>query len=522
MYPLAAVAALATAALAIEPTREPVSPDGTRAVVDLPTSQHMRNVGGSDGAGLCVFTSLQHASYWQNVRELDGFRAWMQRRPGGGWPQKVDQMFAQFCREKGVSVPPYIQHTGGDESFLELALKTDRVPCVTYAGRDDFYSGRIAHMVNLAHLDSQRAAIIDNNRPGNWVWMTRAEFLSRWRDMQGGWAIVLLADPPPPMPEVHARSRCICGDDCSCKSGECPAKCPVRAPKFEQLPNCPNGRCPNAEPHPLGVLIDHPSLKADGPGAWVPSIGGGEWGFWREGKCLARCFADGRCEAVDAQGFATGKAIYPPAPLPNGVKVKPIGVFENHGVQMDKIHEHPAYSINGKPCSKDEAHAVLAGADGLKDDSDRWHLTAVGDAAFVARFKADVAAMPSDIRGKLLVQGYGPNEWPVALYRLPAGVSLRKPSPVRSAPEIGTIATADYSAAKLADLMTVPGGPNPKPVAPSPKQPEKPDPLEPIKPEPKPAPAPAPNEPQPVNPKPDYTGWIIAALVGLYLLLRRK
>ncbi|HEY1191784.1 MAG TPA: hypothetical protein VGE74_29400, partial [Gemmata sp.] len=171
-------AALVGTAVAFDPTPQPVSPDGTRAVVDLPANQHMRNVGGSDGSGLCVFTSVQHSAYWQNVRELDGFRAWMQRRPGGGWPQKLDQMFAQFCREKGVGVPAYIQHTGGDESFLELALKTDRMPAVTYDGRDDFYRGQIAHMVNLAHLDGTRAAIIDNNRPGVWVWMTRTEFLS--------------------------------------------------------------------------------------------------------------------------------------------------------------------------------------------------------------------------------------------------------------------------------------------------------------------------------------------------------
>jgi len=108
-------------------------------------------------------------------------------REGGGYPQKVDEMLKLYCREKGVTIPLYVQHSGGDESFLELALRTDRMPSVTYSGLDDFYRdsrgrpARISHMVSLAHLDSKIAAIIDNNRPNYWIVMTRQEFLTRWR-----------------------------------------------------------------------------------------------------------------------------------------------------------------------------------------------------------------------------------------------------------------------------------------------------------------------------------------------------
>lgn len=219
---------------------------GTRATCDLPAGQHMKNTGGSDGlrgpgsgSGLCVFTSVEMASRWQGVRDLAGFQQWMTRRPGGGWPQKLDEMLAQFCRERGVAVPSYIQHTGGDEQFLELALKTGRMPCITYAGRDDFYRGRIAHMVDLAHLDASAGAIIDNNRPGVWLWMTRSELLSRWRDMDGGWAVVLLGPPPPPHaePSKNFGGSCICGADrCKCKAGECPNKCPVAPVVYGQAP----------------------------------------------------------------------------------------------------------------------------------------------------------------------------------------------------------------------------------------------------------------------------------------------
>jgi hypothetical protein len=188
----------AAAAQRFAPTASPVSPTGVRAVVDLPAARHLRNTGGSDGLGLCVYTSVWHSAQWQNVAVLDGYRRWLERRPGGGYPAKLDQTIAAYCRELGRPVPGYVQHTGGDDTFLDLAVRTDRFPAVTYDGRDDFYRSSIAHMVNLAHLDRDRAAILDNNRPGSWLWMSRADFLARWRGTGGGWAVVFHDPPPPP------------------------------------------------------------------------------------------------------------------------------------------------------------------------------------------------------------------------------------------------------------------------------------------------------------------------------------
>src|SRR6185437_9808487 len=113
----------------------------------------------------------------------------------------------------------------GDDTFLDLAIHTGRCPAVTYDGRDNFYRGSVAHMVTLAHIDQQRAAIIDNNRPGEWLWMSRADFLSRWRGMGGGWAVVFLGPPPTPYnaapQEFAAAGACVCGDDCKCEKGNC-------------------------------------------------------------------------------------------------------------------------------------------------------------------------------------------------------------------------------------------------------------------------------------------------------------
>lgn len=189
------------AVFAFEPTTVPISPNGIRATIDLPPFMHQRNSGGRDGLGLCVFTSSEVAGYgWQNLEELQGFQKWMENYPGGGWPQKFDKMLAQFCKEKGVEVPPYIQHIGGDTHFLDLCLKTRRAPCLTYAGMDDFYHEYISHMVVLGHFDEEDSCILDNNRPGKWIWQTREQLTSRWHlNTAGkGWAYVFLTTPPPP------------------------------------------------------------------------------------------------------------------------------------------------------------------------------------------------------------------------------------------------------------------------------------------------------------------------------------
>lgn len=178
----------------------PTAPDGrTQVICDLPVDQRTRNVGGRDGLGLCVFSSIGHSARWQNERRLVNFQKQMRAEPGGGWPEKVDRMIEKYG--KGTR---YVQYEGGDPSILELALKTGRMPGVTYDGRDPHYGGRIAHMVNLVYIDKDKAAVLDNNfvEPAEQsiVWMSRDEFLSRWRGGGGGWAVVLLANPPPPPP----------------------------------------------------------------------------------------------------------------------------------------------------------------------------------------------------------------------------------------------------------------------------------------------------------------------------------
>jgi len=182
----------------------PVSPDGVEIQVDLPADQHLRNKSGTDGAGLCVFTSIDHTARWQNVPSLIGFRDWMTRYPGGGYPSKVDKMIERLSAERNMPKVEYLQLEGSDTSLLVKACQAGFCPAVTYGlsptGR---YGGaKIPHMVTLVHADDKYFVVLDNNYPGpdKYEWMTPAEFKRSYTIMGGGWAVILLPPGPPPIP----------------------------------------------------------------------------------------------------------------------------------------------------------------------------------------------------------------------------------------------------------------------------------------------------------------------------------
>lgn len=61
---------------------------------------------------------------------------------------------------------------------------------------------------------------------------------------------VNLAPLPREVPKDMPKKACVCGDDCKCKKGDCPAKCPVEpvvAPKKDAKP-----KADPAQPAPVG------------------------------------------------------------------------------------------------------------------------------------------------------------------------------------------------------------------------------------------------------------------------------
>jgi len=169
--------------------------EGTEIEVDLPTDQHVKNIGApADGKGLCVFASMTMAARWHNIRELSDVIH--QINEGGGWPEKVDEVFKKFAPHL-----KYVQYEGTDPAILDKACSEERPACVTYGYGERYDMKTIYHMVLLVHIDAKRAAILDNNFPGTYEWMSRDEFLKRWVHPSGqGWAYVILSPPPPPIP----------------------------------------------------------------------------------------------------------------------------------------------------------------------------------------------------------------------------------------------------------------------------------------------------------------------------------
>lgn len=183
----------------------PTHGSGAEVDCDLPAERHLKNKGGSDGAGLCVFTSIDMASDWHSEPVLQGFRDWMTKYPGGGYPSKVSEMIRRISTERGLPEPKYIQLQGSDLEVLAAAVQRGHMACVTYGisptGR---YNGQtIAHMVNCvaARAGSQKLwAILDNNYPGTIEWMTESQFARAYTTNGGGWSVILLKQGPPPVP----------------------------------------------------------------------------------------------------------------------------------------------------------------------------------------------------------------------------------------------------------------------------------------------------------------------------------
>lgn len=181
----------------------PVSPDGKVEVqADLAVDVRTENCGGSDGAGLCVFSSGGHSARFQNVPLLVNFRDFMRSYPGGGYPTKVDKYIALAASKAGLPAPVYANYEGKDLNVLRAALASGRMPAVTYNGHDPHYKGSISHMVNLVALTGDWACVLDNNFIGanELVWMTPEQFSARWCGGGNGWALLFFAPAPPPVP----------------------------------------------------------------------------------------------------------------------------------------------------------------------------------------------------------------------------------------------------------------------------------------------------------------------------------
>lgn len=168
---------------------------GLRANAPIPVSLHVRNEGGSDEAGLCVTASTLCNGMYQRIPALAGGKQsayWLaaKSRPGGSYPAKLEAFLKeQLPDEKWVSWE-------GRVTDLIEPYNRRGLPVAVTINTGEMYGWQpIHHFVSLVHIDGALACYVDNNDPGRYHWITRAEFDRRFVDGDKGWFVVFLRSP---------------------------------------------------------------------------------------------------------------------------------------------------------------------------------------------------------------------------------------------------------------------------------------------------------------------------------------
>lgn len=368
-----------------------VSPDGAEVVqLDFPPAQCTKNVGGTDGAGLCVFTSIGHSARWQNEKSLEDFQQKMRAERGGGWPEKTTQMIAKYGKRPDGTLPGYVQYEGSDLEILRVALRSGRMPAVTYSGKDGvFYKGPIAHMVNLIHLSDKWAAIRDNNyvEAQQILWLSPEQFRERWLGGRQGWAVVLLAPAPPPIPTLEK------------------SPVPLPAPRYRHA-------CDKVSSSPVGLSLRWLTFP-ECPGQHYLFRGRTQAGVWDARAAYFR--------SCLVEPLAWGaKLPQPPFPLTDTVC--------DYGVAVEHLGKTERFIVNGQQVVRAAALAKIA-QKMLPDDTTKLRLTVIGGTADTVAH--DLAASPllAPWAERITIQAYpDANHWHLAGLGFPvSGVVIQQP-----------------------------------------------------------------------------------------------
>lgn len=179
---------------------------GKTADVPIPPEFHIRNEGGKptqqdpQGAGLCVPSAAIIAGAYQGVADLGLLKEsklWKtaKQREGGYWPER----WIELMDELYPGVPWYSWESPTTEQIEAFTSQGIPVCTTTNTGRLYNYEW-IGHWIDTIHLDSEDAIVIDNNNPGKYHAMPRAEYDRRFpgynpnipRSQWKGWGFVFL------------------------------------------------------------------------------------------------------------------------------------------------------------------------------------------------------------------------------------------------------------------------------------------------------------------------------------------
>jgi hypothetical protein len=178
---------------------------GVRASAPIPVELHVRNEGGSNGAGLCVISSVLSAGMSQGIPGLDrpghdeatggekpgkGSQLWRtaKSRPGGYSPDKLASLLNQIMPDQ-----KWVSYVGTDPTEIEKLTKAGYRVCATMNTGQQYSYRPIHHMINVIHYETNGwACVVDNNDPGKFHWMPAAEYARRSIDGGTLWAFAWL------------------------------------------------------------------------------------------------------------------------------------------------------------------------------------------------------------------------------------------------------------------------------------------------------------------------------------------
>jgi hypothetical protein len=285
-------------------------------------------------------------------------------------------------------------------------------------------------MVNCVHFTDRWAAVLDNNFPHSFEWMSPDELLRRAKlgNPGGYWIVFGLKGGPPPVPV-------------NWKGNVAPRRpsYSYRGPALGAWGRggCPGGTYapatgpvgPNLFPTPMPIRLSPPVVPSPEPLRWEwdgdqhnlmqgrvqvgarndsgyrPRAGSG-WGepceppieppgslpgplppggeARRKCRCGAPC-----CDCKDCRCGPDRKCCPHCGCGRRGAELGP-GPAQNFGVNSAQLPEGETFSINGRAVSGDAIKRLSGEGGELADDSHRWHLTVIGSKEECDRVLADL------------------------------------------------------------------------------------------------------------------------------------
>lgn len=162
---------------------------GTQIRAPIAIKDHQQNTGGRDGAGLCVIAStVMGARYLGYREEADLLWSEAKKDEGGYWPDKWDKFADRVCPDL-----TYAHYIGSDFEVLKK-LSESGLPVGSTMDTGSLYGYEsIEHMVEVVHADEKLVCFIDNNKPGVYTWVSRAEWERRAKLNRGTFWLLVLA-----------------------------------------------------------------------------------------------------------------------------------------------------------------------------------------------------------------------------------------------------------------------------------------------------------------------------------------